>query len=114
MTTMLLAVLLTLKPVCVGDGHNKHRNKSVIKKFVAAHPCPDKCAVFRKTSAGFVLWRKCGGCQVDHICPLACWNPVVRACGPDTINNLQWLTAEENSMKSDDCSACPKQAGLRN
>jgi hypothetical protein len=40
------------------------------------------------------------GCTglVDFV-PLAC-------CGLDAPQNMQWLTAEANRAKSDDCSAC--------
>jgi hypothetical protein len=41
---------------------------------------------------------------IDHICPLAC-------CGLDAPQNMQWLTAEANRAKSNDCSACGWRGG---
>jgi hypothetical protein len=106
MTAILLALSLAAGPACVGDGHNHHRSKSAIKHFqkawARAHgglPCPEECALYRKAGEQYVLYQRCGGCQVDHICPLAC-------CGLDAPQNMQWLTAEANRAKSDDCSAC--------
>jgi hypothetical protein len=40
----------------------------------------------------YVLYQRCGSCQVEHICPLAC-------CGLDAPQNMQWLTAEANRAK---------------
>jgi len=83
-------------PACWADGHNQHRNRAILRQFKRLRPCPggpDKGSTVR-----------CADHQIDHVCPLAC-------CGPDTIENLQWLTSEENRAKSDDCSACrtPKE-----
>jgi hypothetical protein len=47
----------------------------------------------------FVVYLRCGGGQVDHICPLACYDA-------DVPENMQWLTAEQNRAKNDDCAAC--------
>lgn len=86
--------------------HNHHRSKSAIKHFqktwARAHgglPCREECELYRRFGEQYVLYQRCGGCQVDHICPLAC-------CGLDAPQNMQWLTAEANRAKSDDCSAC--------
>jgi hypothetical protein len=112
MTALLLALALATAPApaCVGDGHNQHRSRSAIKKFqkawARAHaglPCPEQCALYRVVDGKFVLYQRCGGCQVDHVCPLAC-------CGDDSPANMQWLTAEENRAKSDDCAACGGRA----
>jgi CRISPR/Cas system Type II protein with McrA/HNH and RuvC-like nuclease domain len=46
-----------------------------------------------------VIWKTCGRCEVDHVCPLAC-------CGKDDPSNMVWLTVEENRAKGDDCIAC--------
>jgi hypothetical protein len=55
--------------------------------------------------AAFVVLQRGGkGCQVDHVCPLAC-------CGLDAPQNMQWLTAEANRAKRDDCPACDLSAG---
>lgn len=98
MTPILLALALASSAPCAGDGHNAHRSKTEIQKFKKTTPCPSECATFIKTSTGYVLYQKCGRCQVDHICPLAC-------CGADKASNMQWLTAEQNGAKSDhNCS----------
>ncbi len=97
MIALVLALSLATAPACVGDGHNRHRSKSAIKRFqktwARAHggmPCPEECAVYRKVAERFVICQRC---------PLAC-------CGLDAPQNMQWLTAEANRAKSDDCSSC--------
>lgn len=74
---------------CQGAG--QHRNKSAVRQFMKAHPCPagpDKGST-----------KRCRGWQVDHVCPLAC-------CGLDAPQNMQWLTAAANSKKGADCTEC--------
>lgn len=78
---------------------NPARSQAVIAQFRKNHPCPTTCATYVKTDGRFVLYQKCGACQVDHVCPLAC-------CGADAIENLQWLTADQNRAKGADCTAC--------
>jgi hypothetical protein len=96
MTAFLLAALLAAPVACP----KPHRSAAPIRLFKILKPCPEKCQLFEKTPAGkYKLYSKCGKCQVDHVCPLAC-------CGSDTVDNLQWLTAKENRKKSADCSAC--------
>jgi hypothetical protein len=76
-----------------------HRDASVIAKFRKAHPCPASCRTYVKEGGKFRLYRACGACAVDHVCPRA-------ACGKDDVSNLQWLSAEENRRKSDKTFAC--------
>lgn len=75
------------------------RSQAVIQQFKRDNPCPKTCALYVRDGSRFVLYSSCGRCQVDHVCPLAC-------CGTDTVDNLQWLTAEENRAKGADCTAC--------
>jgi hypothetical protein len=91
----VVALLLAAAVACP----HPHRDPNVIARFVKSHPCPTSCATYVKRGSRYVLHRKCGACQVDHICPLT-------ACGLDAESNLQWLTDEENRAKSDDPSLC--------
>lgn len=75
------------------------RSRKAVKAFVKTHPCPETCRVFVVEDGKLKVWRECGRCHVDHVCPLACG-------GEDTPKNMQWLTAEENEAKGGDCSAC--------
>lgn len=83
---------------------NPARSRAVVEAFKRAHPCPATCATYVREGRRFVLYEKCGACQVDHICPLAC-------CGADAVKNLQWMRAEDNRAKGADCAACtlPRQ-----
>lgn len=78
---------------------NPKRSQAVVEQFKAANPCPKTCALYIRDGSRFVLYQKCGACQVDHVCPLAC-------CGADAVENLQWLTAKANRAKGADCAAC--------
>src|SRR6266403_4766078 len=71
------------------------RSQAVIAEFKKVNPCPKTCALYIKEGSRFVLYQKCGACQVDHVCPLAC-------CGADAVDNLQWLTAKDNRAKGAD------------
>lgn len=79
---------------------NPKRSQAPVEAFKKANPCPTKCKLYVREGSRFVVWKQCGRCQVDHICPLAC-------CGPDTPENMQWLTAEDNLKKGADCTSCP-------
>ena len=83
---ILMAAVLTL--TCP----DPPRSKAVVKQFTAANPCPEVCRIYVKENGKYRMWRKCGRCNVDHICPLAC-------CGKDEVSNMQWLTVEENLKK---------------
>lgn len=78
---------------------NPARSRTPVEQFKKLNPCPPTCATYVREGSRFVLYQRCGSCQVDHICPLAC-------CGADAVENLQWLTARENRAKSADCTAC--------
>ncbi len=110
MIALLVALALVAAPVHVA---HPHRSKAVIAQFKrewsAAHgglACPQAppldCRLWRKHGAAFVLYYPCGGCQVDHICALACG-------GADHVGNLRWLDAKANNRKSDDCSLCARK-----
>jgi hypothetical protein len=90
------------KPACWGKST---RSRVPVKAFRKKHPCPKSCATYTKNEQGrYVLYLRCGACQVDHICPLAC-------CGADHPSNMQWLPSWENQKKGADCSECSGQAG---
>jgi hypothetical protein len=81
MLAILLAVTLAAAPApaCVGDGHNHHRSKSAVKRFqkawARAHgglPCPEECALYRFVDGTFVLYQRCGGCQVVRMRQTTC------------------------------------------
>lgn len=95
MIALLLAALLAAPVPCP----NPARSRAVIERFKAANPCPKSCATYTRVGRAFVLFERCGACEVDHRCPLAC-------CGSDTIDNLQWLPKRENRAKGADCTAC--------
>lgn len=78
---------------------NPKRSQAVVAEFKKEFPCPRSCALYVRDGSRFVLYEKCGACEADHRCPLAC-------CGADTVDNLQWLTAKENRTKGADCTAC--------
>lgn len=105
MTALFVALLLSATPpapdcVPVRDAKgNIKRNQAEIEKFKKANPCPSRCKVYVREGSKFVVWKACGRCQVDHVCPLAC-------CGKDSVDNMMWLTVEENLAKGDDCVAC--------
>lgn len=100
-TALIAALALQATPVCVNNGHNRHRSQTEVQKFKRTHPCP------AGTDQGSI--RHCAGYEVDHICPLACWNPHIRACGPDKAENMQWLTSAQNHKKGASCVQCPKK-----
>lgn len=58
------------------------RSRAAVAAFRRSHPCP---ATGRTAGA-------CPGWEVDHVVPLACG-------GPDTVPNMQWLTAQANRSK---------------
>jgi 5-methylcytosine-specific restriction endonuclease McrA len=98
MYLVLMLLLSQAQPLpCQGAG--QHRNQTEIEHFKSHNPCPKKCITYTFEKGKFVLYEKCGACQVDHICPLAC-------CGLDKEQNMQWLTSRENRAKSADCTAC--------
>lgn len=58
------------------------RSRAAVAAFRRSNPCP---ATGRTAGA-------CPGWEVDHVVPLACG-------GPDTVANMQWLTAQANRSK---------------
>ncbi len=83
-----------------------HRSQAAVKAFKRrwSHghsnaPCPESCATYVKRGDQYVVYFRCGACEVDHICALACG-------GPDTPENMRWLDSKLNRAKSDDCSMC--------
>jgi len=79
---------------CQGAG--QHRSKAVVREFMRLTPCPggkDKGRTDR-----------CRGYEADHVCALSC-------CGIDAVQNLQWLTKEQNRKKGADCSQCGLKVG---
>jgi hypothetical protein len=71
---IVLALSLAAAPACVGEGHNHHRSKSAIKRFqktwARSHgglPCLEECALYRKEGERFVMYQRCGGCQVSEL-----------------------------------------------
>jgi hypothetical protein len=104
LTALLVAIALAASPAHVA---HPHRSKAVIERFKKtwskAHgglACPTSCATYVKRGGRFVPYYRCGACQVDHVCALACGVP-------DSPENLRWLDAKANNAKSDDCSLCP-------
>ena len=66
------------------------RSNTTPRAFQQAHPCPST-----HQAKG-----TCPGWQRDHIKPLC-------AGGPDTIDNMQWLTIEQHRTKTKtDLAAC--------
>ena len=105
MTALIVVLLLAGTPpapdcVPVRDAKgNIKRSQAQVDKFKKANPCPARCKLYVRDGSKFKVWRECGRCNVDHICPLAC-------CGKDEPDNMTWLTVEENLAKGDDCIAC--------
>jgi hypothetical protein len=105
MTALLLALALLTTPPSQeckdlkATGWVPKRNQKQVDLFKKDNPCPTRCKVYVRDGSKFVVWKVCGRCQVDHVCPLAC-------CGSDTPDNMAWLTTEENLAKGDDCTAC--------
>jgi 5-methylcytosine-specific restriction endonuclease McrA len=93
MIAFWLAAMLAVTPT--------PRDPKNVRRYRAQHQCPASCALYKKTAKGFRLYWKCGGCDVDHICPLKCG-------GPDTFDNMHWLDSKANRSKGADCSACKK------
>ena len=75
---VLFLALLTISPV-----YGAERNQAVRAEFVRENPCP---------STGKTTGR-CPGWEVDHATPLC-------AGGSDTVENLQWLSKEQHSLKT--------------
>jgi hypothetical protein len=75
------------------------RHQAPLIAFKKQHPCPVSCRTYVKRNGKMVLYQKCGACNIDHVCPLAC-------CGKDVLENMQWLDAAANRKKSDNCRAC--------
>lgn len=91
-TYLLLTALLFTSGVVEGA----ERSRSVRNAFVAANPCPiydDKA-------------KKCLA-EVDHMEPIC-------ANGPDTVENLQWLSKEQHALKTKiDILRCARLRALR-
>ncbi len=111
---VVLAALLALSYASVTRAEvpcpNPKRSQAAIAAFKVAWSasngglaCPKGCATYTRVGRAFVLYERCGACQVDHVCPLAC-------CGTDVPENMQWLSARANRAKGADCSACPSGA----
>lgn len=94
-SSLLLIAALASSPSCSVPT----RSKEQVREFKRENKCPDFCRLYIKEDGRFHLWRDCGRCQVDHICPLACG-------GLDEPRNMQWLTAEDNLAKGADCTKC--------
>lgn len=92
---ILAVILAAIPPVCP----NPKRSDAQVQKFKAATPCPKECRLYVREGSKFTVWRECGRCAVDHVCPLACQ-------GKDDPSNMQWLKVEDNLKKGADCSAC--------
>lgn len=60
-----------------------HRSGRVLREYQILHPCP---------STG-LRRGPCPGWQKDHIWALECG-------GPDTVENLQWLTVKQHQVKT--------------
>lgn len=58
------------------------RSKKVISDFRKSVPCP----------ATGQTGKRCAGYVVDHVHPLC-------ACGPDSVENMQWQTVSEAKIK---------------
>jgi hypothetical protein len=102
--TGLVVVVLPLV-AAAGPCQVPTRSRAVIREFRASTPCPPFCATYRRTVQGAIVpYQRCGACEVDHVCPLAC-------CGADRLENLQWMDAEANRRKGADCRACPWMPG---
>ncbi len=84
-----------------------HRSDAQLARFKAewsaangGAPCPETCKTYVRRGSRFVLYERCGACQVDHLCPLKC-------CGIDAPSNMHWMDKLANLRKGADCSACP-------
>lgn len=86
---IIMALLLAAAP----------RNQQARTEFVRANPCPKTCNTYVRTGSKFTLYEKCGACEVDHKCPLACG-------GPDAVENMEWMDKKANRKKGADCSSC--------
>lgn len=76
-------------PPCHIERHEEDgdivRSSKVLREFRKLFPCP----VTNLTTG------PCPGHVIDHIVPLC-------ACGPDTVENLQWQGKEESLLKDKD------------
>jgi|CXWL01.1.fsa_nt_gi hypothetical protein len=87
-TAILAAALLSfaacpIPPDLPRDARGRiARSASAKAQFKQAHPCP---ANGQRRGA-------CPGYVIDHVVPLHCG-------GPDTIDNMQWLTVEDAKRK---------------
>jgi hypothetical protein len=93
---ILATVLMTTPAKC-----EVTRSRAQVEAFKKANPCPKTCATYVFRNRRWTMYERCGACNVDHICPLAC-------CGADHPSNMQWLDAKENKAKGADCSFCGK------
>ena len=78
----LLLVLLAILMPLAADAEIK-RDRAQVRSFRAEHPCP---ATGRTRGA-------CPGWHVDHVTPLC-------AGGPDSPDNMQWITREDHRFKT--------------
>jgi hypothetical protein len=85
---------------------NPSRSQAAVDAFKAAWsaahgaPCPSTCRTYIRMGRAFVMYERCGACEVDHLCPIAC-------CGADTPANMHWMDKKANRAKGADCTACP-------
>jgi hypothetical protein len=105
MLALLAALALSSAPACPHPARDPGQIQKFRRAWTKEHAglaCPQTCQTYVKRGQKFVPYYRCGACQVDHICPVAC-------CGKDDPSNMHWLDAKENRAKSDDCSACSKE-----
>ncbi len=69
------------------------RNRNALRSFRTMHPCP----------ATGDTKGACPGYEVNHHVPLEC-------CGPDTPNNMEWLTHAEHVAFHENLKTCPSVA----
>src|SRR5262245_3465236 len=76
------------------------RSQAAVAAFKRANPCPPWCQTYIVKDGAIMPYERCGACEVDHVCPLAC-------CGADEPANMQYLLSRDNRAKGADCGACP-------
>lgn len=80
---LLLIIAAMLSAPADAQDYMAKRDRNLIWKYRKLHPCPSTGKVY----------GACPGWQLDHRIALRCG-------GPDSIDNMQWLTVAEHRIKT--------------
>lgn len=84
-----LSILLSL---CMQAEAKSYRDPKIRAEFQRLNPCPNKEWQIRPGTQGGRRGA-CPGWEIDHA-------ESICAGGPDTIDNMQWLTKEQHHLKT--------------